>query len=82
MTMQPMNTFDPRRPCKVHDALNDCMVDWKPEWVGNYREYAEPCDAPGVIAGTDCCSMGGRNQTRQLRRSPCSLATLKRTRMA
>jgi hypothetical protein len=50
MTMQPMNTFDPRRPCKVHDALNDCMVDWKPEWVGNYREYAEPYDTPGVIA--------------------------------
>jgi hypothetical protein len=40
--LHPMSTFDPRRPCKVHDRLNDRTFDWKPEWVGNYREYAEP----------------------------------------
>jgi hypothetical protein len=51
-SMQPMNTFDPSNSCKVHDGLNDCLFDWKPEWALNYRTYAEKHnqDDPNVIA--------------------------------
>jgi hypothetical protein len=45
-----MDTFDPRKPCKVHDRLNDWLFDWKPEWAEHYREHAQKWETPGVIA--------------------------------
>jgi hypothetical protein len=55
MTLQPMNTFDPSKPCKVHDGLTDCTFDWKPKWAANYREHAEPHSRgdPSVINWDD-----------------------------
>ncbi|OSJ36981.1 hypothetical protein BSZ19_01545 [Bradyrhizobium japonicum] len=47
--MNPMATFNPAEPCRVHDALNNTFIDWKPEWAARYREYAAPHDE-GVIA--------------------------------
>jgi hypothetical protein len=38
--MNSMNKFDPNRPCRVHDALNDTFLNWKPEWAPHYREFA------------------------------------------
>ena len=46
----PMSTFDPSVPCKVHELVNNCFFDWKPEWAAHYREYAEPYDTAGTIA--------------------------------
>lgn len=37
--LQPMQTFDPTKPCKVHDRLNDCLFDWKPDWAEDYRKH-------------------------------------------
>ena len=48
--LQPMASFDPTHPCLVHDGLNDCTFEWKPEWAGHCREHAEDRDTPGVIA--------------------------------
>jgi hypothetical protein len=31
--MQPMATFDPDEPCKVHDRLNDRTFDWRTGWA-------------------------------------------------
>ncbi|MGY4358528.1 hypothetical protein ACVWZR_007656 [Bradyrhizobium sp. i1.3.1] len=47
--MNPMATFNPDEPCRVHDALNNTFIDWKPEWAARYRKYAAPHDE-GVIA--------------------------------
>ena len=38
--MQPMSTFDPDRPCLVHDQVNGRTFDWHTGWASNYRHYA------------------------------------------
>jgi hypothetical protein len=48
--MLPMRTFDPSKPCKVHDVLNDCIFDWKPEWAEHYRAHAQPLVTSGFVA--------------------------------
>ena len=45
-----MTTFDPATPCKVHDQLNDCLFDWKPEWAENYRQHAISGYGESVVA--------------------------------
>jgi hypothetical protein len=47
--MNPMDTFDPDLPCRVHDRLNDQIIEWKPQWASMYREYGVKWDE-GVIA--------------------------------
>jgi hypothetical protein len=47
--MLPMLTFNPYRPCKVHDALNDCTFDWKPEWAEHYRTHAQAVVTSGAV---------------------------------
>jgi hypothetical protein len=50
--LQPMQSFDPAQPCKVHDRLKECLFDWKTEWAANYRVRAQVFESeiPGVIA--------------------------------
>lgn len=45
----PMDTFDPDRPCQVHDGLNDQTIEWKPQWGSMYREHGAKWDE-GVVA--------------------------------
>ena len=47
--MMPISTFNPEQRCRVHDRLNDQVLDWKPEWASHYREYAAKHDE-GVIS--------------------------------
>lgn len=44
-----MSTFDPTKPCTVHDRLNDDLFRWQPEWGEHYRKYAFEEVWPGVI---------------------------------
>ena len=46
--MNPMDTFERDAPCRVHDKLNDKVIDRNPEWAANYRQYADRFD-DGVI---------------------------------
>lgn len=39
--MNPMSTFDPDQPCRVHDALNNRFIDWNPDWANHYREDSD-----------------------------------------
>jgi len=39
--MNPMSTFDPDVACRVHDRLNEKIINWRPEWAANYRQYAD-----------------------------------------
>ena len=38
--MRPMLDFDPDRPCRVHDMLNDKAFSWRTGWADNWRKYA------------------------------------------
>jgi hypothetical protein len=40
MALNPMSTFDPARRCRIHDLLNDEMVEWSPELAASYRKSA------------------------------------------
>ena len=45
-----MTEFDPTKPARVHDQLNDKWFDWEPDRHGvDYEKDARPFD-PGVIA--------------------------------
>ena len=49
---EPMTTFDPSRPCLVHDHLkNNQTFRWKPEWTASYMEYGA-LDQNGFRVGT------------------------------
>jgi hypothetical protein len=39
--MNPMSTFDPDRPCRVHDAMNDWMIAWQTGWADKWRQFAK-----------------------------------------
>lgn len=41
MTLRPMWTFDACRICTVHDAGNERMIPWNPEWAPHYRLCAD-----------------------------------------
>jgi hypothetical protein len=59
--MNSMETFNPDAECLVHDQLNNELIAWKPEWAAHYREFAQPCDAPGLITwGMAYCFDGWR----------------------
>jgi hypothetical protein len=37
----PWKTFNPEKRCRVHDELNDKMIEWLPRWATLYQEYAD-----------------------------------------
>ena len=49
--MQSMTTFEPDRPCRVHDRLNDKTLQWRTAWAHEYRQYACLCsdDGHGIV---------------------------------
>jgi hypothetical protein len=46
--LRPMSEFDPTEPAMVHDALNDRILAWSPDFEWSFAKYARE-DAPGVI---------------------------------
>jgi hypothetical protein len=38
--LRPMSEFNPAKPSRVHDALNNQTLAWKAEWAAHYRQYA------------------------------------------
>jgi hypothetical protein len=47
--MQPMSTFDPDRPGRVHDCLNDKKFAWHTGWAIKWRQYARADRVTGVV---------------------------------
>lgn len=41
MNLRPMWTFDAWRVCTIHDAVNDRILTWNPEWAPHYLQCAE-----------------------------------------
>ena len=48
--MQPMSTFDPNVPCRVHDELSDRMITWQTGWADKWREYARADQVGGTVS--------------------------------
>ena len=46
--MNPMSTFDPNVPCRIHDRVNDKMFDWRTRNADRYRQYAK-LDRDGLV---------------------------------
>ena len=40
LAMRSMRDFDPVRPARVHDLLNDTTLEWNTGWADNWRKYA------------------------------------------
>jgi hypothetical protein len=77
--MNSMKTFDPEKRCRVHDELNDKIIEWLPRWATLYREYAVKHDegvnrlgrsSPGRLDGSGFKSLtgGGRSGERTNKR--------------
>jgi len=50
MQLNPMSTFDPDRPSRVHDRINDETFDWRTGWASNYRMWAKPDKVDGTVS--------------------------------
>ena len=50
---RPMSEFDPDRPSRVHDQLNDKIIDWNPTWrlAGSTPTTMSPASSSGMA----CC---------------------------
>jgi hypothetical protein len=42
LKLQPMAEFDPSKPARVYDNLNEAFFDWRPEDAEHYRQTAPP----------------------------------------
>ena len=40
LARRSMRDFDPARPARVHDLLNDTTLEWNAGWADNWRKYA------------------------------------------
>jgi hypothetical protein len=50
MRLRPMAEFDPGKPARVYDYLNEGFFDWDPRQADHYRKWARPAaGAPGLI---------------------------------
>ena len=49
--MRPMSEFDPERPARVHDRLNDHTFEWKTGWADDYRRNAKTGAGDGTVSG-------------------------------
>jgi hypothetical protein len=47
--LNPMSTFDPDRPSRVHDRVNGGMLKWHTGWASNYRQYARTDKVDGTV---------------------------------
>jgi hypothetical protein len=42
LSMRTMSDFDPDRPSRVHDRINDRTMTWHTAGAAEWREYARP----------------------------------------
>jgi hypothetical protein len=50
---QPMATFDPTKPARFHEQLNDALYDWPGATVEEWRERASWHDGAGTVVNFD-----------------------------
>ena len=53
LKLRPMAEFDPDKPARVYDNLNERFFDWEPKWAEHYRQWARPFDRKGYEELTD-----------------------------
>lgn len=48
MGLRPMSEFDPGKPARIYDNLNEVFFDWDPsKEADHYRAYAKPYEGRG-----------------------------------
>jgi hypothetical protein len=40
--LRPMTEFNPDKPARLYDKLNESFFDWDPRQAGHYRRWARP----------------------------------------
>jgi hypothetical protein len=40
--LRPMIEFDPDKPARLYDRLNEELFLWDPKWADHYREFSGP----------------------------------------
>ena len=53
LRLRPMAEFDPDKPARVYDNLNERFFDWDPEDADHYRQMARPYARKGWEELTD-----------------------------
>jgi hypothetical protein len=42
LKLRPMSEFDPDKPARIYDNLNEMFFEWDPKWADHYRQTAGP----------------------------------------
>ena len=53
LKLRPMAEFDPDKPARIYDNLNDWFFDWDAKDAAHYRQWARPYRRKGWEELTD-----------------------------
>ena len=53
LKLHPMAEFDPDKPARIYDNLNETFFDWDPKKSEHYRQRARPFKDKGYEELTD-----------------------------
>jgi hypothetical protein len=53
LKLRPMSEFDPDKPARIYDNLNEMFFEWDPKWADHYRQTAGPYKGKGYEELTD-----------------------------
>jgi hypothetical protein len=53
LRLRPMSEFDPDKPTRIYDNLNEYFFDWDPKYAAHYRKWARPYTRKGWEELTD-----------------------------
>jgi hypothetical protein len=53
LRLRPMSEFDPDKPARIYDNLNEGFFDWDPKNAEHYRQTARPFKDKGYEELTD-----------------------------
>ena len=51
--LRPMAEFDPHKPARLYDALNESFFHWDPRMAGHYFRWAGPYKAHEELTDYD-----------------------------
>jgi hypothetical protein len=57
--LQPMTEFEPDRPARLYDLLNEEFLAWNPADAACYRDWARPYVGAPDLINYDCLELLG-----------------------
>jgi hypothetical protein len=49
-SMRPTSDFDPDRPARLHEVLNDKVISWRTGWAREWRRNSMADDVDGTMS--------------------------------